>query len=558
MKVRSRLAAAAVAATVAAAMLYAGTANAATLFNDDFNDGNSSGWTTSGGTWSVAADGTPVLRQAGTSSDARARAGSTAWANYTVTARVKLTAVNGTNRFAALLARAQSNTSYYYLALRTNNTVELKKLVGGSSTTLASAAVTVTTGAWHTLSLKASGSSLQGAVDGGVTVSATDSQFATGQIGVATYNAAANFDDVLVADAAGPSPSPSTGPSASASSSPSASPRPSSSPSPSASPSPSPSPSGPPPNPPGPGQPDGFATVAGYGQATTTGGAGGPTVTVDTTEEFLDHIARSGPYTIQVSGTITLPTGTTDGMHDVTSDKTIVGLGSTARLVGGGLNIGLPVSDAVTSPPANAVHNVIIRNLSISGASDDLINVQMFSHHIWIDHNDLSDGGDGALDIKRGADLLTVSWNRFHDHDKTTLVGHDDANGAQDTGRLRVTYHHNFFDRSDQRNPRVRFSPLVHVYNNYYFDNSYGIASTNESGLFVEGNYFFSVNNPGRVEFSGPLGRMVERNNILVECNHPIEVRGTVTDPATFYPYTVDAPASVPTIVPAGAGVGKI
>ena len=548
MKVRTRIATAAVAAMTAAVVLYAGTASAATMFSDDFNDGNSTGWTTSGGTWTVSADGTPVLRQSGTSSDARARAGATSWSNYTVSVRVKLTAVNGTNRFAAVLARAQSNTGYYYLALRTNNTVELKKLVGGSSTTLASAAVTVTTGTWYTLSLKVSGSGLEGRVNGGSTVTATDSQFATGQVGVATYNAAANFDDVLVVDAAGPSPSPS------ASGSPSASPSPSSPPSPSA----SPSPSGPPPNPPGPGQPDGFATVAGYGQATTTGGAGGPTVTVDTTEEFLDYIARTGPYTIQVSGTITLPTGTTDGMHSVASDKTIVGLGSTARLVGGGLNIGLPISDAVTSPPANAVHNIIIRNLSISGASDDLINVQMFSHHIWIDHNDLSDGGDGALDIKRGSDLLTVSWNRFHDHDKTTLVGHDDANGAQDAGRLRVTYHHNFFDRSDQRNPRVRFSPLVHVYNNYYFDNSYGIASTNESGLFVEGNYFYSVNNPGRVEFSGPLGRMVERNNILVECNHPIEVRGTVTDPATYYAYTVDPPASVPAIVPAGAGVGKI
>ena len=51
---------------------------------------------------------------------------------------------------------------------------------------------------------------------------------------------------------------------------------------------------------------------------------------------------------------------------------------------------------------------------------------------------------------------------------------------------------------------------------------------------------------------------MVERDNILVECNHPIETRGTVTDPPTFYPYTVDDPAAVPTIVPAGAGVGKI
>jgi pectate lyase len=307
-----------------------------------------------------------------------------------------------------------------------------------------------------------------------------------------------------------------------------------------------------------PAGPDGFATVPGYGLTTTTGGAGGPVVTVSTTAAFLDHISRPGPYVVQVSGPITLPRGTSDGMHPVASDKTIVGLGSTAALVGGGLTIGLPVDDDVTSPPAGAVHNVIIRNLRISGAPDDLINVQMFSHHIWIDHNDLSDGDDGAVDIKRGSDLVTVSWNRFHDHDKTLLLGHDDDNAAQDTGRLRTTYHHNYFDGSDQRHPRVRFAPVVHVYNNYFRDNSYGIASTNDAGLFVEGNYFFSVNNPGRVDFSGPLGRMVQRDNILVDCNHAIEVRGTVTDPKTFYPYAADSAASVPTIVPAGAGVGKV
>ena len=306
-----------------------------------------------------------------------------------------------------------------------------------------------------------------------------------------------------------------------------------------------------------PAVPDGFATVAGYGLAGTTCGAGGPTVTVSTAAAFIDHIARPGPYVVQVSGTITLPTGSNDGMYQVASDKTIIGLGTNAALVGGGLNIGLPVDEDVTAPPPNAVHNVIIRNLRMSGSPDDLVNVQMFSHHIWIDHNDFSDGDDGAVDIKRGSDLVTVSWNRFHDHDKTLLLGHDDDNAAQDAGRLRVTYHHNYFDGSDQRNPRVRFAALVHVYNNYYRDNSYGVASTNEAGLFVEGNYFFSVNNPGRVVFSGPPGRMVQRDNILVDCNHPIEVRGTVPEPRTFYPYTADRAAAVPSIVPAGAGTGK-
>ena len=245
-------------------------------------------------------------------------------------------------------------------------------------------------------------------------------------------------------------------------------------------------------------------------------------------------------------------------MHNVASDKTIIGVGGTAVLSGGGLNIGLPVDDAITSPPANAVHNIIIRNIHFTGATDDLINVQMFSHHVWIDHNEFSNGDDGAVDIKRGSDWVTVSWNHFHDHDKTLLLSHDEDACPQDCGRLHVTYHHNYFNRSDQRHPRVRFAPVVHVYNNYYFDNSYGIASTYDSGVLVEGNYFFSVNNPGRVEFSGDLGRIVERNNILVECNHPIETRGTVTEPSTFYSYTVDPPASVPSIVPAGAGVGKI
>jgi pectate lyase len=303
---------------------------------------------------------------------------------------------------------------------------------------------------------------------------------------------------------------------------------------------------------------DGFASVDALGQNGTTGGAGGPTVTATTTDQFLDYIARPGKYVIQVSGTITLPTGTTDGMHDVTSDKTIVGLGGTAKLVGGGLNLGLPVSDDVTSPPADAVHNVIIRNLTITGATDDLINVQMFSHHIWIDHNDLSNGDDGAVDVKRGSDFVTVSWNRFHDHDKTALLGHDDDNAAQDVGRLRVTYHHNFFDGSDQRNPRVRFAEPVHVYNNYYRDLSYGIASTMNAGVVAEGNYFDTVNNPGRVDFSGDLGRMVSRDNILVNCNHEIETRGTVVEPRTYYSYTADPAANVPDIVPAGAGIGKI
>jgi len=64
---------------------------------------------------------------------------------------VKPLAFNGSNRFVALLARAQSMTGYYLLALGANNRLQLMKLVGGSPTTLASTSFTVTTGTWYTL-----------------------------------------------------------------------------------------------------------------------------------------------------------------------------------------------------------------------------------------------------------------------------------------------------------------------------------------------------------------------------------------------------------------------
>src|SRR5688500_17049801 len=79
----------ATAVSAAAAMLTAvtvltGTAFAATLFSDDFEDGNSAGWSTSGGSWSVVTDGSRAYRQGGTGADAKALSGSTAWMNYAV------------------------------------------------------------------------------------------------------------------------------------------------------------------------------------------------------------------------------------------------------------------------------------------------------------------------------------------------------------------------------------------------------------------------------------------------------------------------------------------
>ena len=73
--------------------------------------------------------------------------------------------------------------------------------------------------------------------------------------------------------------------------------------------------------------PDGFATVAGN----TTGGAGGPVVTVTTLARLQDYVSRKGPYVIQVSGTLEDPAPTAHGIR-IASDKTVEGLAGRARI----------------------------------------------------------------------------------------------------------------------------------------------------------------------------------------------------------------------------------
>ncbi|WP_328478204.1 pectate lyase [Actinoplanes sp. NBC_00393] len=495
-------------------------AQAATLLSDDFEDGNATGWTTNGGSWSVATDGSRVYRQGGTSSDARALTGTASWTDYAVQARVKPTAFSGSNRFAAVLARVQSSTSYYYLALRSNNTVELKRLDNGSSTTLDTASVTVSAGTWYTLRLEVAGTALRGYVNGTLLTEAADTRWAGGRVGVATFYTSANFDDVEVTTGVVTPPS-----------------------------------SNPPTSEP-PAQPnvaDGWASVNAWGQNGTSGGTGGATVTVTSASAFLSAIAQPGPLTVRVQGMLTLP----GPMHDVTSDKTIIGVGSGSGLTGGGLNIGLPIDDDITAPPANAVHNVIVRNLNFRGWPDDAINVQMFSHHVWIDHNTWTTGSDGGVDVKRGSSYVTISWNHADGTDKNMLLGHDDDNGAQDIGRLKVSYHHNWFDGTEQRNPRVRFGDGVHVYNNHYNDTgNYGVASTENAGVIVEGNSFENVEDPFHLgEGSSGDGRLVARSNCFVNSGTG-ETGGSVG--AVSYAYTLQPCAQVKATVTGQAGAGHI
>ena len=278
----------------------------------------------------------------------------------------------------------------------------------------------------------------------------------------------------------------------------------------------------------------GWATQGGG----TTGGGSASPVTVTTAAAFTTAAKSTSPAVIRVSGTITL-----SDMTKVAANKTIIGVGSTATITGSGLNV------------ANA-SNVIIRNLNFRDWDDDAINVQ-YSTRVWIDHNSFSNGYDGAVDVKRASDYVTVSWNKFSSHDKTMLLGHDDGNGSEDSGHLRVTYHHNWFNGTNQRHPRVRFGNPVHVYNNYYGGvTSYGVASTKDAGVLVEGNYFENTKDPfHRGEGSSPAANLVAKNNYFVNSGAG-SAGGTVK--AIPYSYTLDAASGVKASVTSGAGTGKI
>jgi hypothetical protein len=171
-----------------------------TLFSDDFESGSASGWSESGGAWSVVSDGgSRVLRQTNpTPGLSRVFNGDTGWADYSLQAQVKPLSF-GSPGLAGVTARSGGATTYYRLALTSDGHAVLQTYAGSSSvTTLGSAALSVATGTWYALRIDVSGSTVTGYVNGQRIGSGTGTLAGTGRIGLQTNLATAEFDDVTV------------------------------------------------------------------------------------------------------------------------------------------------------------------------------------------------------------------------------------------------------------------------------------------------------------------------------------------------------------------------
>ncbi|MEV1147234.1 pectate lyase [Micromonospora sp. NPDC049799] len=205
-----RALATAVAAGATATVLAAGlgsSAFAATVFSDTFNDGNSDGWSKSGGTWSVVTDGSGVFQQANRDSElARQFAGQTSWTDYQVQARVKPLSFASSSSLVGLAARSSSSTKMYRLALLGSGRAELQAVNGSQITTIGSASIGAAAGTWYTLRIETSGSTIRGFVNGTQVGSGNNSLVSAGRIGLVTAYATGSFDDVTVDSGGGTTP----------------------------------------------------------------------------------------------------------------------------------------------------------------------------------------------------------------------------------------------------------------------------------------------------------------------------------------------------------------
>jgi pectate lyase len=283
---------------------------------------------------------------------------------------------------------------------------------------------------------------------------------------------------------------------------------------------------------------DGFASG-------TTGGAGGTTVTVTTYADLLKYATSSSAYVVRVSGTITVPTYGYE--IPVTSNKTIIGIGATGRIKNGGFFLGA------------GIHNVIIRNLTIGDtavASDDpddkdfdYDGIQMdTADHVWIDHNTFHDINDGYIDSRKDTSYVTVSWNVLGNHNKTFGIGWTENVTA------RMTIHHNWLHDTNQRNPSADNLAYAHLYNNYLQNiSSYGNYSRGATKMVIENSYFDHVNNPYYPDTSTGA-QLKQTGSILVSCTGRQETSGSAFTPGSFYSYTLDPAADVPSLVKTYSG----
>ena len=288
----------------------------------------------------------------------------------------------------------------------------------------------------------------------------------------------------------------------------------------------------------------GYAMVDG----TTTGGAGGPVVTVSTLSELQSAVSGTAPKIIYVNGTIK---GSGDDAVRVSSNKSIIGKPG-ASIQGISLYI-------------FTVSNIIIQNITFKYyVTDAAVMIKYEAHHIWVDHCDFSNDRNHGwsywgkdISITRVSDYVTVSWSKFHDTNLSVLISGGIAGHEADIGHLHVTMHHNYWYNVSEREPDMNYGS-VHVFNNYHLNNSgYSLGARAGGNVRTDNNYFQGCAKPISTNLAGdPPGYFSGvSTNIFQNCgNNDITTPISNWMPSYSFSSVLDPAASVPAVVTKSSG----
>jgi pectate lyase len=240
---------------------------------------------------------------------------------------------------------------------------------------------------------------------------------------------------------------------------------------------------------------------------------------------------------------------------DVASNKTLIGIGDGdgAAVRGAGFNVG-------------SSEQVILRNLRIYDINPNLVEAGdgitlEESRHIWLDHLLIEQVSDGYVDIGSGDsnldDNITISWTRFNG--RTAYLCGGKHSYVHFADNAHVTYHHNWFDNGNGRNPKLGHEKTqAHFFNNYWLGIGYFcITAQTDAEARVESNYFENSSRPHwrQLDGNGTAGIAIDDGNVYTGAssgNTNRDVGGTVF--SVPYSYTKETAAAARTAITKCAG----